>query len=427
MKYVKILFSLLFILSIIAGAIGCAAEPGEKRPSGSNVAQAVDLMGDVRAGRVNGRVADTAFIESMADFTIELFKNSISTTENKNSLISPLSVMTALSMTANGANGNTLTQMEHLLGGGIPIESLNEYLYSYNNNLPSSEKAKLSIANSIWFRDDESLHVEPAFLQINADYYNASLYKSAFDAGTLSDINNWVKSNTDGMIDKILDSIDDMLELILINAIVFDARWQKVYETTDIRKDIFTDITNEEQHVDFMFSTEYLYLDTVNATGFIKPYENNDYSFVALLPNENISINEFVASLTGNGFIDIINCAAPATVFASMPKFSFEYDIIMNDILELQGMPDAFNERTADFSKMATSEYGNIYIDQVLHKTFISVDELGTKAGAVTSVAMAGGGAPIDIMVVHLNKPFFFAIIDNTANLPIFMGTLLTV
>ena len=103
-------------------------------------------------------------------------------------------------------------------------------MYYYYTKLPSTEKSKLSIANSIWFRDDENrLNVNKEFLQTNADYYKASIYKSDFGSRTLEDINKWVREKTDGMIDKILEQIDEDTVMYLINAIVFDARWQRVY------------------------------------------------------------------------------------------------------------------------------------------------------------------------------------------------------
>ena len=130
--------------------------------------------------------------------------------------------MLALSMTANGAKGETLAQTESLLGGDIPMETLNEYLYSYINALPSEKTAKLNVANSIWFRDN-GFTAENTFLQKNADYYGAAVYKSAFDVKTLRDINNWVKKNTDGMIEKIIDDLDPDAVMYLINTVLFDA------------------------------------------------------------------------------------------------------------------------------------------------------------------------------------------------------------
>jgi serpin B len=132
--------------------------------------------------------------------------------------------------------------------------------------------------------------------------------------------------------------------------------------------------------------------------------------------------------LTGARFIDTLNNKQDILVNVSMPKFEYEYSIDMIDALIALGIYDAFDAGMADFSRMATSSNGNIYISKVLHKTFITVDERGTKAGAVTMVA-AGDGAsgPAESKIVDLDRPFVYAIIDNTTSLPIFIGTFLTV
>ena len=181
-----------------------------------------------------------------------------------------------------------------------------------------------------------------------------------------------------------------------------------------------------------MHSAEYGYLDDGMATGFVKPYANGGYSFVALLPNEDVPIQEYLESLTGAGFLDMLSGRQQDTlVFASMPKFKYEYSIKMVDALMTLGIVDAFDEDIADFSRMAktTVGNGNLYINKVLHKTFISVDELGTKAGAVTMVAMSTGGSsgPVESKTVILDRPFVYAIIDNATNLPIFIGTVMSV
>jgi len=419
MKSIRKYLALLLAAALLAGAAaGCAT---------ALTAQAADLMSGISPEKVNVRPADDAFKSAMADFSVELFKKSVSGQDN--SLISPLSVMLALAMAANGASGETRSQMEALLGGGAPLSELNEYLYSYAKNLPSEAKSKLDIANSIWFKDTKSLQVEPGFLQINADYYDAAAYKAPFDASTERAVNDWVKKSTDGMIDKILapNEITDYC-LILLNAITFEAEWQSVYFKENINKDTFTNAAGARSSVDFMNSRESLYLDDGMATGFIKPYNGGNYSFAALLPNEGVDIGDYIKSLTGAGFLKTLNGAQDAVVNASMPKFKYDYTITMNDALKALGIPDAFDVEKADFTKMATSADGNIYIDKVLHKTFISVDELGTKAGAVAMVAMAPGSAPLQIIKnVTLDRPFVFAIIDNATDLPVFIGAVMAV
>ncbi len=383
----------------------------------------VDLMKTFKSNSVEGKQTDSSFIDSTFNFSIELFK--ISYEQNEYSLISPLSVLFALSMTANGANESTLSQMEKVLGGNLTINELNEYLYTYAKSLPSKEKSKLNIANSIWFRDDaQRLVVEKDFLQRNADFYNAAAYKSKFDDETLKDINNWVKYYTDDMIDKILDEISDDAVMYLINAIVFDAEWETIYRKDQVMQQEFTNYDGSKVMTAMMESEETKFVKDQNAKGFIKPYANGDYSFVALLPNESISITDYVSSLTGNSFQDILSKAESVGVMAYSPKFSYDYKISMNDALKDMGMSDAFDAGVADFTKLGRSSRGNIFIYEVLHKTFISFDERGTKAGAVTKVEMhdesAFGGE-----VVTLNRPFVYGIIDNRTNLPVFIGAVL--
>ena len=409
------ILSLILICSMAVNLTGCATK-----------VQAADLMEGVQANTVTGKAADDAFAQSQMRLAVELFQSSVLESKDENVLISPLSIQLALAMTANGANGNTKAEMEALLGGEISLEDLNEYLYSYVNNLPSAEKYKLQIANSIWFRDDEGrLQVEKDFLQKNADYYGAQAYKAAFDDQTLKDINNWVKDHTDGMIDSILDQIDEDAVMYLINALVFDAEWQHVYDKSDVYKGKFTNINGTEKQVDMMHSEETVYLQDENAIGFMKPYSGSKYNFAVLLPNEGVDIYEYIAGLTGESLMETLSTPQLGMVMATLPKFSYEYELTMNDVLKELGMPSAFIGDTADFSKMAHSSRGNIYIGDVLHKTFISVDELGTKAGAVTKVQMNDESAPMSEWVVTLNRPFVYMIIDNETNLPVFIGTVM--
>ena len=380
--------------------------------------QAANLMEGIAAKPVSGKAADDAFKNSSADFAIKLFQQTRD--DNKNSLISPLSVMLALSMTANGANGETLAQMEALLGGDIPMETLNEYLYSYIKALPSEKTAKLNITNSIWFKDN-GFTAEKAFLQKNADYYGAEAYKSAFDRKTLRDINNRVKKNTDGMIEKIIDDFDPSAVMYLINTVLFDAEWENIYKKDEVRDGTFTALDGTKKTVPMMYSEEHSYLDDGKATGFIKPYKNG-YSFVALLPNEGVSLDDYAASMTGKSYIDTIKNAKDVPVETIIPKFSYDYDIEMSGALKALGITLPFDPTKADFSALGSSGNGNIFISRVLHKAYIAVDEKGTKAGAATAVEIKETAVAVDIYSVTLDRPFVYAVIDDAYGLPIFIG-----
>lgn len=412
---IRILSLLMLICLMLAGMTSCSLT-GEK-------VTAADLMNGINAGKVQGKAADDAFISAAADFSIKLFKKASG--DDKNSLVSPLSVVLALSMTANGADGETLSQMEKVLGGTISLDDLNQYLYSYVNHLPSDKKSKLSIADSIWFRGDENrLQVQQSFLQKNADYYGAEAFRASFNNQTLKDINSWVSRNTDGMIDSIIDKIPPDAVMYLINAVAFDAEWKSIYNKDNVQDGTFTSIKGEKQSGKFMASDEFTYLDDGKAIGFMKDYAGENYSFAALLPNEGVDINDYLSQLTGSSFMAIINNAKNEAVSAVLPKFSYDYSIMLNDALISMGMSKAFDS-SADFSKLGTSSAGNIYIGQVMHKTFISVDEKGTRAGAATSVEMRDTALQ-ESHIVRLDRPFIYAIIDNSTGLPIFIGKLVS-
>ena len=409
-----VVLSFLLVCALLFNLSGCGTV---------SAAEATDLMKGVEAQEVEGKVFDDAFGNNQMELALKLFKSSADATKNQNTLVSPLSIQLALAMTANGANGETLKEMEALLGNGMSIDDLNRYLKSYVEGLPSTKKAKLQIANSIWFRNDENrLKVEKNFLQTNADYYGADAFKAPFDNSTLKKINDWVKENTDSMIDKVLDSIDDDAVMYLINAITFDAEWQTVYSKNAVRDGIFTNIDGKKKTVSMMYSEESRFISDGKATGFLKAYKGGKYSFAALLPNEGVDLYDYITGLDADSLKNTLSNPKYTEVAATMPKFSYDYELKMNEVLCEQGMAKAFDSENADFTKLGRSSRGNIYIGDVLHKTFISVDELGTKAGAVTKVEMVDKMAAFDRKVVTLDRPFVYMIIDNETNLPIFMG-----
>ena len=411
----KKLIALLLVFAMALGMTACSQ------------VSANDLMKDVPAKAVDVLPDMDAGAAAAADFGVRLFKTSME--EGENTLISPLSVLYALAMTANGADGETLAQMEQVLG--MDVDNLNSYMLAYLELLPESKDYKMSLANSIWFKDDPNFAVEQSFLQTNADYYGAGAYKAAFDEGTRNDINNWVKEHTDGMIPEIIDEIPDEAIMYLVNALAFDAKWADEYEEHQIREGRFTMEDGTRQDVDMMHSEEYTYLEDDLATGFIKYYKDRKYAFVAMLPNEGVSVSQYVDSLTGEHLRELLNNPQDLTVFASIPKFETEYDIEMSEVLQEMGMTDAFDWQVADFSRLGTYNVDgmNICINRVLHKTFISVSEQGTRAGAATAVEMVAEGAMeiVEFKEVVLDRPFVYMLIDCETNLPFFIGTMMNV
>lgn len=389
--------------------------------------ESTNLMENVTPQVVNDVPNMDAGAAAAADFGVRLFQTAMEA--DKNTLISPLSVLYALSMTANGADGETLAQMEEVLG--MDIQSLNSFMAAYMKNLPTSEAYKLHLANGIWFRDDPSFEVNQDFLQTNANYYNAEIRKAAFDEATRKEINDWVKTNTDGMIPEILDQIHPAAVMYLVNALAFEAKWAQEYEEFQIRDGSFTTEDGTVRNVQMMHSAEHRYLEDEQATGFIKYYEDQRYAFVALLPKEGVTVAEYVEGLTGEHLKQMLDEPEDILVETAIPKFETRYDVQMSEILQQMGMNDAFSKNDADFSRLGIyhSDGSNIYISRVLHKTFISVAEQGTKAGAATVIELPAEGAFAnpEYRTVTLDRPFVYLLIDCETNLPFFIGTMMDV
>ena len=383
-------------------------------------AQASDLMEGIEAKDVEN-VSVVPFEPVIADFTAILFRECYE--DGKNQLISPISVISALGMTANGAKGNTLAQMEDVFG--VSAEELNKYLHSYMESLSVGEKYKLTMANSIWLRDSLK-NVQQDFLQTNADYYGADIYRRVFDNATLNDINKWVDKKTDHMIPSILEQIEPDDMMFLINALCFDAKWQDPYKDSDVRDDTFTREDGSIKNVKMMYSTEHRYLENELVTGFLKYYADKKYAFVALLPKEGKSMDECVSSLDGEAILKLLRSVSEDTVLTRTPKFKAEYSIEMCDVLKAMGIEDAFDSR-ADFSGIAPiTDDTFLYIGTVIHKTFIELDEKGTKAAAATMIGMKNSGALMmdEQKKVYLDRPFIYMIIDRNYNVPLFIGTM---
>ena len=411
----KRLLALLLTLSITTISLtGC----------GSKI-QATNLMEEKKpANPVKMTSISETNTIAATDFAVRLFQQAKNGEEN--TLISPLSVLPALSMTCNGAKDETRFQMEQTLG--MPVDKLNEYLYSYIHHLPNEKDCQFHLANSIWLRDAKDFIVDDNFLKNNAKYYDAGIYQSAFDDQTLADINNWVAAQTNDMIPTILDQIDSDAYMYLINALSFDSKWSSIYESSSVSNDVFTTENGTSQDVEMMHSSEYEYIEDENVSGFLKPYSGYSYAFVALLPKEGIPLTEYVNSLTGEHLHHLLTTVEECPITAGIPKFETEFSIDLIPPLQTLGIHDAFDKDLANFSGMGSfdSPWERLYINSILHKSFFSIGEKGTKAGASTIIGMeksASSVNPEEAKEVILDRPFLYMIVDYENRFPIFIGT----
>ncbi len=367
-------------------------------------------------GPLGYRVDNKNIADATADFGFELFGYALES--DGNALVSPVSVMAALAMTADGAKGQTLAEIETVLG--MTNENLRKNIGGYVH--PANSDEQLRFANSLWLRNDGALQVNENFVERTVTAYGADVFSEPFNNSTKNKINYWISENTDGEIKNMLSEIPSSTVSYIVNTVLFEAEWQNPYTDNAVRKNQnFTNSDGSKQKVTMLSSGEYGLVELGKTKGFIKGYKDCDYAFVGLLPDEGVAVSDALASFTGQDFVDAVNNPTPMKVVVNIPKFNLECKFELNEPLKSMGMPTAFSS-AADFTNLGVSPLGNIYLSKVLHNTFIRYDEKGTKAGAATVIQYDAESAPVEIEYLTFDRPFIYAIIDTTSGTPIFIG-----
>ncbi|WP_051437613.1 serpin family protein [Eubacterium xylanophilum] len=367
------------------------------------------------------------FVKQMSKVSLDLIQRvSKKAKANENILISPESIVTASMLAANGAENDTLSEFENTLCGELGLKGFNEDLSTYNDNLMSSVNVDFSMANSIWAKDQKGFSIKDSYKEVVKKYYNAETLLEPFDKNTVEKINSWVKKNTDNMIDKIIDNIPSDARAYLINALAFTGEWAEQYRDGSVKQgEKFTDASGKEKDATMLVGSEYGYVSGENFTGFTKPYKGGRYEFMALLPKEGMTTAELLASFEEDDLSKIYKNEERGMVYTKMPEFKYSYETALKDVFMDMGIKNAFDSGKANFTNMATF-YDNIFIDDILHKTFIELDRNGTKAAAVTVVAMRAASAYSDPKEVVLDRPFVYAIVNSKTGLPVFVGVVNT-
>ena len=390
---------MLLLLSMCLCLFSCSEATSQENKT-------VDLMANITPSPVSFSEPIESGNVALADFSVNLLQN---TYEDKNCVLSPYSLYTALAMTANGTGGNTRKQMEQLLG--MSISELNARLYA----LAQKSGDELHCSNSVWFRQREGFAPNDEFLQLNADFYGADIFGAAFDEDTLHDINTWICEKTHGKIENAMDSIDPNTMMFMLNVLTFDAEWQKPYETSQVKPGTFYASVGEEGAM-MMSAEEEMYLDDSEAVGFMKPYKNDRYSFLALLPNGDLE--QYIKNLNGEKLLNTVRNASAENVLVTMPKFELEYNALLNEPLSAMGMSDAFTA-AADLSNMSNAD---LFISKVIHKTYFRLDERGTQAGAASIVSADYKSIAFAPKRIVLDRPFLMGIFDSENECFIFLG-----
>ncbi len=412
-KILCLLLTTVFVLASCSKNPAPASSQDESSQKSTSVITDADSKGTFVTPALVSIKSDAS--KSAADFSYELFKNNFSKSENV--LISPVSVISPLIMVLNGANGETLKAFENVLGADK--QTLNNFLSSYLKSVKNDKN--LSLYQSVWV--NENHNIKKDFTDFVSKHFKSEVYSVPMTLQTVDKINKWVSQKTDGEIERIVDSLDGQTVMALINATLFEAKWLKGYSDDNITEMTFTDYNSNKKVTDFMVSFERSYIEGDGFCGFSKPYANERFSFMALIPDYDSNIETLVSTLSGNELISLYKNAANEKVRAYLPEFKVDYKTELNSVLTNMGLGIAFQNGRADFSSICNK----CYLDKVIHSTSIEVKKEGTKAAAATAAIVNKLSINSDdnqIKTVTLDRPFIYAIIDNQADIPIFIGTI---
>lgn len=329
----------------------------------------------------------------------------------KNVIISPMSIIMLLGILAESVAGETRDEVIKVLGEKLSYEDVRDILSKIQEDSMKAES--LMSSNAVCVKEEIKDSIVPDYIERLADVYDGKLFASS---NLASDVNAWVEEKTRGMIRNAAgDSLDNIVAC-LMNAIAFEAEWEDLYEEKDIYEEEFHNEDGSIVNVDMLHSSEYGWIEEECLTGFIKPYKDEKYAFMALLPDEGVSIEKVIKKLD---FTEAYTNAEDEKVTVTMPEYKYDFGQDLTEICKELGIKSAFTPG-ADFSAMSTEW---LRLDSIIHKAHIEVDRNGTKAAAVTMGMVMCGCAPMmRRREVILDRPFIYAIMDTENALPVFTG-----
>lgn len=366
--------------------------------------------------------SESRLVSGTLTFGLDLFAQVLAEQPDRNVIVSPLSVALALGMTANGASGETLEAIRNALGHPDLSDSvINRSFADLMSLLTRLDSAvQLEIANSVWYRDDFA--VKSSFLETNREQFDARIAGLDFsDPQASQTINNWVSEATGGKIEQIVpDQIDPMIMLYLINAVYFNGTWTTEFDPDQTADAPFRTTGGEVTARMMTLDQRLAYAETTDYQAVELPYGNGYYRLIAVLPREGRSVDSLARSFSADSWNKLISSLQirPGTLF--LPKFELEFQTALHSALSAMGMDIAFSPERAEFDRIADRD--DLHISEVLHKTYIKLDERGTEAAAATSVGIGITSVGPEKFTIRFDRPFLFAIRESHSGTIIFLG-----
>ncbi|MBU3101336.1 MULTISPECIES: serpin family protein [Clostridium] len=408
MKYKSILIVVMSLVMMLSSS--CSQKGPDKVISKYNI-KAKELSQPVdKISVANNKMA------------FKMLKSTLSGNKDMNTIISPMSLSTVLSITQNGAGGSTKEEMKKAIElSGVDDKTINDEYKNIIANFNSIETLKVKMANSIWI--DKGTEIKEEFKNMGKNYYESEISDVDFSKSkTKGTINTWIANHTAGKIKKIVDDLDDKTAMVLVNTLYFKGDWAVPFTKENTQKKDFNLSDGGSKKIDMMngdINVEYLKENNFEAIKM--PYKDKNFGMYILLPNVNSSVDSLMKEMSYENWNKWKKQFKAEVRIVEMPKLHMEYEQELNKMLMGYGMKRAFKPG-ADFSKM--SKDNDLYISLVKQKCYIDVDEKGTEAAAATAVIMNKTSSvnPSQMGKFIVDRPFIYVITDNKTDSILFMG-----
>ena len=334
----------------------------------------------------------------------------------KNLVFSPYSILTLLYMAADATAGTTRDEILSAAAGNLSLDEVRRMQAALTEAISGSKE--LLSSNAVCVQEKLKDTINPAYPETLRKYFSGELFSSS---DMITDVNAWVREKTNDMIDGILDETMEGILLCLANAVAFQADWERQYDEEDIYDERFVNADGTSVSLPMLHSTEEAYVEDDAFTGFVKPYRDGRFSFMALLPKDE-SYDGLVQASASVDFSALYQTWQSSDVHVFMPEFTCDFKDNLTDFCKGLGIREAFSG-AADFSPLSSAW---LKADALLHKAHIEVDRKGTKAAAVSAMVITKGcfmpGDFREYKTVELNRPYIYAIIHNETAIPVFVG-----
>ncbi len=352
------------------------------------------------------------FIQNYNQLTGKMLTYFSGKSKHANIVFSPFSVITLMALAGDATAGETRREINRVLDKDLEMNELVDFLKHMQDRF--NEERQLISANCIFTKPELWGDINNDFKHHFREKFDGELFMAD---DHLSEVNQWVSNRTRGMIDRIADGFDNQQLFGIGNAVAFEAEWANQYNDKDVIKRNFTNADGNISKIRMLESKEMLYIEDGQWRGFVKPYQEGRFTFMALLPR-NLTLDLSGKNIGNIDFSDLFRNKTYERVNVQMPEFTICFGANMNDFLMSTGIKYLFSEK-ADFTPFAARQLKGT---DVIHKAYIEVDRRGTKAAAATFM-FGGGCVEIELCKeVVLDRPFVYAIVDDKTGLPIFAG-----